>query len=444
MGSNSIESERRAALRREYREAMTEAAEARIRVLAALDAKCHEDAAKITPDSAEVLAKVNGEFGLLAAERQAALAQMYAAAAVEQLQVAHAKRRAERAESLEVPSFATWLGRRAIEGDEVVAQMFNEEREREGRDAARENLSGERSGDLSPVSLEGLVPDNDPASAGVRYSRDNKEVIVDTGARLDVNTVEDRDIEAALRIAAQKFDVEKGLRISGNPAFRRKAAQIAGRLGLKVQDEDLRKVWEGARKVAPEHAVLPGGHGAATLSADEKVSLAAVMHGDEATQAALPAADGMQGGERALGSAQSADGAQAMDQDAGSRSRDDYPAPRPGRARGEFELARLPAGAWESLKKAERGEPLTAEDRESLKRPGGPALVDAKGNLTEDGEAAYQAMRTREQQDEESLRQTQLRLRNETLAEEAEEERHAAERRAAHDRSAEQSAELGA
>ena len=442
MGSKSVESERRAALRREYREAMTEAAEARTRVLAALDAKCHEDAAKITPDSAEVLAKVNGEFGLLAVERQAALAQMYAAAAVEQLQVAHAKRRAERAESLEVPSFATWLGQRAIEGDEVVAQMFEEERKREAREAARENLSGERSGDLSPVSLEGLVPDNDPASAGVRYSRDNKEVIVDTGARLDVNTAEDRDIEAALRIAAQKFDVEKGLRISGNPAFRRKAAEIAGRLGLKVQDEDLQRVWERARKAAPEHAVLPGGHGAATLSADEKAELAAVTRDDP--QAALPAPGGMQGGERALGSAQSADGAQAVDQDAGSRSRDDYPAPRPGHARGEFELARLPAGAWESLKKAERGEPLTAEDRDSLKRPGGPELVDAKGNLTEDGEAAYQAMRMREQQDEESLRQTQLRLRNETLAEEAEEERHAAERRAAHDRSAEQSAELGA
>ena len=440
MGSKSIESERRAALRREYREAMTEAAEARTRVLAALDAKCHEDAAKITPDSAEVLAKVNGEFGLLAAERQAAIAQMYAAAAVEQLQVAHAKRRADRAESLAVPSFATWLGERAIEGDEVVAQMFEEERQRESRDAARENLSGERSGDLSPVSLEGLVPDNEPASAGVRYSRDNKEVIVDTGSRLDVNTADDRDIEAALRIAAQKFDMEKGLQISGNPAFRRKAAEIAGRLGLKVQDEDLRKVWEGARKAAPEHAALPGGRAAAALSADEKAAVAAVL-GDP--QAAIPAPAGMQGVERALGSAQSADGAQAVDQDAGSRSRDDYPAPRPGHARGEFELARLPAGAWASLKKAERGEPLTAEDRESLRRPGGPELVDAKGNLTEDGEAAYQAMRLREQQDEEDLRQTQLRLRNETLAEEAEEERHAAERHAADVRSAQQSAELG-
>ena len=442
MGSKSIESERRAALRREYREAMTEAAEARTRVLAALDAKCHEDAAKITPDSAEVLAKVNGEFGLLAVERQAALAQMYAAAAVEQLQVAHAKRRAERAESLEVPSFATWLGQRAIEGDEVVAQMFEEERKREARDAARENLSGERSGDLSPVSLEGLVPDNDPASAGVRYSRDNKEVIVDTGARLDVNTAEDRDIEAALRIAAQKFDMEKGLRISGNPAFRRKAAELAGRLGLKVQDEDLQKVWERARKAAPEHAALPGGHGAPGVSADEKAALAAVTRGD--SQVALPAPDGMRGGERALGSAQSADGAQTVDQDAGSRSRDDYPAPRPGHARGEFELARLPAGAWESLKKAERGEPLTAEDRESLKRPGGPELVDAKGNLTEDGEAVYQAMRQREQQDEEDLRQTQLRLRNETLAEEAEEERQVAERQAARARQTESAAELGA
>ena len=82
MGSKSVESARRAALRREYREAATEGAAARTKVLAALDAKCHEDATKITPDSAEVLAKVNGEFGLLAAERRAAIAQMYAAAAI--------------------------------------------------------------------------------------------------------------------------------------------------------------------------------------------------------------------------------------------------------------------------------------------------------------------------------------------------------------------------
>ena len=442
MGSKSIESERRAALRREYREAMTEAAAARSKVLAALDAKCQEDAAKITPDSAEVLTKVNGEFGLLAAERRAAIAQMYAAAAVEQLQVAHVKRRAERAEALEVPSFATWLGQRAIGGDPVVAQMFEEERTRESRDTARENLSGERSGDLSPVTLEGLVPDNDPASVGVRYSRDNKEVIVDTGARLDVNTVEERDIEAALRIAVQKFDMDKGLRISGNPGFRRKAAEIAGRLGLKVQDEDLQRVWDGARKSAPEHAALPGGHGVATLSADAAASGAAQTR--ESPHEALSPPDGMQGGERALGSAQSAAAPQAVDQDAGSRSRDDYPAPRPGHARGEYELARLPAGAWESLRKAERGEPLTAEDRESLRRPGGPELVDAEGNLTEDGEAAYQAMRRREQQDEEDLRQTQLRLRNETLAEEAEEERQAAERQAAKARQTGIAAELGA
>jgi hypothetical protein len=442
MGSKSVESARRAALRREYREAATEAAAARTKVLAALDAKCHEDATKITPDSAEVLAKVNGEFGLLAAERRAAIAQMYAAAAIEQLQVAHAKRRAERAEALEVPSFATWLGQRVIEGDELVAQMFEEERRREERAAARENLSGERSGDLSAVSLEGLVPDNDPASAGVRYSRDNKEVIVDTGARLDVNTAEERDIEAALRIAAQKFDMEKGLRISGNPGFRRKAAEIAGRLGIKVQDEDLRKVWDGARKAAPEHLALPREHETALLSPDEKAAVAALTRHESETAPVTP--DGMKGGQRALGSAQSADAAQAVDQDAGSRSRDDYPAPRPGHARGEFELARLPAGAWESLKKAERGEPLTAEDRESLRRPGGPELVDAKGSLTEDGEAAYQAMRLREQQDEEDLRQTQLRLRNETLAEEAEEERQAAERQAAARTRQTDAAELGA
>lgn len=85
--------------------------------------------------------------------------------------------------------------------------------------------------------------------------------VTDTGARLDVKRSDDRDIEAALKIAAQKFDMDKGLMLSGDMAFKRRAAEIAGRLGYKLQNAEpevlmaYRKGLEQAAK--PEFARIP-------------------------------------------------------------------------------------------------------------------------------------------------------------------------------------------
>ncbi|MGC8468378.1 MAG: LPD7 domain-containing protein, partial [Acetobacteraceae bacterium] len=46
-------------------------------------------------------------------------------------------------------------------------------------------------------------------------------------------------LKPALRIAAQKFDLEAGLDLTGGEEFRTRAAEIAGRLGYKVQNPDL-------------------------------------------------------------------------------------------------------------------------------------------------------------------------------------------------------------
>lgn len=105
-----------------------------------------------------------------------------------------------------------------------------------------------------------LVPQ--PASDGrVDYMRGMLVAVTDTGARLDVKRSDDRDIEAALKIAAQKFDMDKGLMLTGDMAFKRRAAEIAGRLGYKLQNAEpevllaYRKGLEQAAK--PEFARIP-------------------------------------------------------------------------------------------------------------------------------------------------------------------------------------------
>lgn len=105
-----------------------------------------------------------------------------------------------------------------------------------------------------------LVPQ--PASDGrVDYMRGMLVAVTDTGARLDVKRNDDRDIEAALKIAAQKFDMDKGLMLTGDMSFKRRAAEIAGRLGYKLQNAEpevlmaYRKGLEQAAK--PEFARIP-------------------------------------------------------------------------------------------------------------------------------------------------------------------------------------------
>lgn len=72
----------------------------------------------------------------------------------------------------------------------------------------------------------------------VAYKRGLFTVIHDRGTRLDVKKLDDRDIEAALKIGAQKFDMQKGLMLTGDAAFKARAAEIAGRLGLPLQNSE--------------------------------------------------------------------------------------------------------------------------------------------------------------------------------------------------------------
>lgn len=104
----------------------------------------------------------------------------------------------------------------------------------------------------------------------VKYVRGKDEVIMDRGHRLDVKRLDDRDISAALQIAAQKFDMDKGLILSGDQAFRTRSAELAGRMGFKVQNmsPEMQKAWDR------------GQQSAAVLKQHERPNLANAISGD--------------------------------------------------------------------------------------------------------------------------------------------------------------------
>ena len=101
-------------------------------------------------------------------------------------------------------------------------------------DTGIEGLSGTPA---KTITLADLVHSVDQDGA-INYKRGLSTVIRDVGTRLDVRKHDDRDIEAALKIAAQKFDLEKGLMLTGDAAFKVRTAEIAGRLGLPLQNAE--------------------------------------------------------------------------------------------------------------------------------------------------------------------------------------------------------------
>jgi len=89
------------------------------------------------------------------------------------------------------------------------------------------------------------------------FKRGMTTVFRDIGPRLDVQRVDDRDIEAALRLAAQKFDVDKGLLLTGDTAFKARAAEIAGRMGLKLRNDEPEVLAQWAKGRQQQAQLLP-------------------------------------------------------------------------------------------------------------------------------------------------------------------------------------------
>lgn len=144
-------------------------------------------------------------------------------------------------------------------GDLDLQEMIDE-----ARSAGEAGIEGE---ELQPPrrivldDLQHVVKDGQ-----VHYKRGLLTAIKDVGDRLDVMRLDDRDIEAAMKIASQKFDREKPLVLTGDPAFKARAAVVAARMGLKIANrepavqkaymEELARIERGTkRQEAPYQAM---------------------------------------------------------------------------------------------------------------------------------------------------------------------------------------------
>jgi hypothetical protein len=243
------------------------------------------------------------------------------------------------------------------------------------RDPAQESVRGRRVAALEPEVLDGLTHDiEDGPPKSVHYARDGERVMTDRGERVDLYHVDDREIEAALRLAEQKYDMDKGLQINGSREFRERAAEIAGRMGLKVQNPELRHTWQLGRLQTLQSE---------ELGADTRLTAPAVGLG--ATQSAARA-------ERGGDSRTYTVDAQAM--------------------QAEALLGKLDIHGFDALDRASRYQPLTPEQRSQLQgHDEQTRLIDDKDQLTPLGERVSERMGAKIETEREQLQQ-QLRTRN--------------------------------
>ncbi len=159
-----------------------------------------------------------------------------------------------------MPRPARWvdfLGEKTREnpGDPVLESLLEE-----AKKAPDPGIEGFGGVPPKAVTLSDLVHNIDK-DGQIHYKRGLRTVIHDRGSRLDVQRNDDRDIEAALKISAQKFDLQKGLMLTGDLAFKVKAAEIAGKLGYPLQNSEpeVLMAWKKGRDTNPQlkRAVMP-------------------------------------------------------------------------------------------------------------------------------------------------------------------------------------------
>ena len=154
-----------------------------------------------------------------------------------------AERKALSARQPKAEVWRKWLEREANQGDEAALAALRGIRYREQRNKnkALDGIEGEELDPLRKLSLVGLEAQVDARRQLVLYrGADGREKFTDTGPRIVMHDKSDESLEAALRMAAQKYGGK--VDITGSAEFRERAARQAVRLGIEVVDADLQHV----------------------------------------------------------------------------------------------------------------------------------------------------------------------------------------------------------
>ena len=137
----------------------------------------------------------------------------------------------------------TWLEKQAAQGDEAALAALRGIRYREQRAKNRplDGIEGEEIDPLRRHTLAALDALIDQRRQMVIYrGRDGREKFTDTGPRIVMHDKAADSLEAALRLAAQKYGGR--VDITGSSEFRECAARQAVRFGITVVNDDLKAV----------------------------------------------------------------------------------------------------------------------------------------------------------------------------------------------------------
>jgi hypothetical protein len=141
------------------------------------------------------------------------------------------------------PAWAEWLHAQDSEAARQLLAEIDAELE-----AGRGNgIEGEGPERMRPLSLEGIEGRWDDKHEHVEYRRGESPVFTDSGPRIEVAGAAELDIEAALRLAEQKFEPGSPLTLTGDDAFKDQTARVAARLGIAIRNPELQAAWEEER-----------------------------------------------------------------------------------------------------------------------------------------------------------------------------------------------------
>lgn len=141
-----------------------------------------------------------------------------------------------------------WLERQAERGDEAAESALRGIRYRERRrQRVQDGFRGEAGGEPGPFAVSALRAEIDAKHQIVVYRRaDGVEVFRDQGLKIVMRDKASESLEAALRVASQKYAGR--VEIMGSQEFRERATRMATRLKITVLDADLQGVVADERR----------------------------------------------------------------------------------------------------------------------------------------------------------------------------------------------------
>ncbi|CDW92579.1 MULTISPECIES: TraI/MobA(P) family conjugative relaxase [Thiomonas] len=178
---------------------------------------------------------------------------LWALKAAQQREALQKRQAAERkALSVKLPKqevWRKWVEREASQGDEAAQAALRGIRYREQRkkNQQQDGIEGEELDPLRKLTLAGLEAQIDRKRQLVLYrDAQGRDRFTDTGPRIVLHDKGADSLEAALRMAAQKYGGK--VDITGSSEFRERAARQAVRLGIEVMDADLQAVVQDEQR----------------------------------------------------------------------------------------------------------------------------------------------------------------------------------------------------